>query len=211
MTRDAALAHLETYLVQVRRRLHALPAAEADEVIQELRSHVLDRVEGEPTPRSMEAALEALGSPADVARLNVTERAAALVGASSAPLRVLRALYRVATVSVLGVFTFFVSLFGYSLSAAFLALAVLKPIAPDTVGLWWRNNPGGEPDFVFGSVDPAPGWQDSLGYGLIPISLVLGLSLGYLTWRLSAGAVRMMARSAWRARRTEVESSAAFV
>ena len=211
MTRDVALAHLEAYLAQVRRRLHALPSSEVEEVLKELRSHVLDRVQGELTPAAVEAALAALGPPAEVARLNVTERAAAAVEQGAAPLRVLRALYRVATVSVLGLFTFFVSLFGYSLSVGFLVLAVLKPFSPDTVGLWWRTNPGGEPDFVFGAVDPAPGWQDSLGYWLIPVSLVLGLSIGYLTWRLGAGAVRMMARNARRSYGAEVESPRAFV
>ena len=47
---DAGLAHLDCYLDQVRRYLRPLPAAEAEEAVQELRFHVLDKVEGAPTP-----------------------------------------------------------------------------------------------------------------------------------------------------------------
>ena len=205
MTRDAALAHLDTYLDQVRRRLRALSNAETEEVLKELRSHVLDRVEGQLTPRSVEAALEALGRPAEVARLNVTERAVARVGESSAPVRVLRGLYRVATVSVLGLFTFFVCLFGYALSIAFTGLALVKPFLPRAIGFWRRLDENGQYDFFFGVIDPAPGWEDMLGWWLTPISLLVGLGLGYLTWRLSTGALRLMGRSARRTRRSVVE------
>jgi hypothetical protein len=63
MTNDAGKAHLETYLTQVQRYLHGLPDPEAREVIAELRSHVLDKVDGAPTPQRVEAAIAELGSP----------------------------------------------------------------------------------------------------------------------------------------------------
>src|SRR3954451_11786756 len=78
MTKDAAMAHLDTYLAQVRRGLKGLSEAEIREVLLELRAHVLDKVEGNLTPRSVETALAELGSPRDVARINVTERVAAV-------------------------------------------------------------------------------------------------------------------------------------
>lgn len=211
MTRDGALAHLETYLEQVERRLHVLPAEEVAEILKELRSHVLDRVEGVLTPRTVEAALEALGSPTEIARANVTERAAAAVDASSAPLKVLRALYRVATVSVLGLFTFLVSLFGYSLALGFLAVAVLKPIIPEHVGVWQTVTGDGTYDYSVGAVVMSAHSRELVGWWIIPISLALAVGLGYVTWRLGSWAVRLMGRGARRRRRSEVEFAAPLV
>jgi hypothetical protein len=192
MTREAAMAHLDTYLDQVRRRLHALPASEVEEVLAELRSHVLDRVEGALTPRSVEQALDALGSPAEVARLNVTERALATVDDSPAPVRVLRALYRIATVSVVGVFVFLASLFGYSLALGFFLVAVMKPFQPGRVGLWRVPEPGDPNSFSIGIVEAAPGREELLGWWIIPLGLVLAAALAYLTWRFGVASVRMM-------------------
>lgn len=201
MTREAALAHLDTYLDQVRRRLHALPPEEIQEVLDELRSHVLDRVEGNLTPRSVEAALDALGSPAEVARVNVTERAVAAVATGSAPIRVLRALWRVATVSVLGFFTFFVSLVGYGFAIAFLGLAVAKPFIPHMIGLWRHEEADGQFQYNLGAVIPAAGWTELIGWWVIPLCAAAGVIIGYLTWRLSAGALRLMGRGRRRVRR----------
>ena len=86
---DAGRAHLETYLTQVQRYLHGLPDAEAREVIAELRSHILDKVDGAPTPRRVEAAIAELGAPREVAKLNVTERVVAHLETHRSPFSVL--------------------------------------------------------------------------------------------------------------------------
>lgn len=194
MTHDAAMAHLDTYLVQMRRRLHALPSGEVEEILKELRSHVLDRVEGALTPNGVETALAALGSPAEIARANVTQRAAAMFDTSPAPVRLLRALWRVASVSVLGVFVFLVSLIGYAMSAGFLGMAVLKPFLPGSVGLWQSPSSDGTFQYAFGTIDRTVGARELLGWWSIPVALIAGLVIGYLTWRLGAGALRLMAQ-----------------
>ena len=106
---DAGKAHLETYLTQVQRYLHGLPDAEAREVIAELRSHVLDKVDGAPTSQGVEAAIAQLGSPKEVARLNVTERVVVHLEAGRSPWRVLLGVTRLARLSLYGFFTFLVT------------------------------------------------------------------------------------------------------
>lgn len=193
MTRDVAMAHLDTYLQQVRRHLKGLSEAEVREVLLELRAHVLDRVEGQMTPRAVEAALTALGGPREVARLNVTERVAAVMEKDRSFFGVLAAVVRLAGLSVVGVITFFVSLIGYGLALACLAVAVWKPFDPTHVGLWRTPAPEGGYSFMLGGMDKIPPSHEMLGWGVIPFSLVLAGLFGWLTWRFGVFAVRLMA------------------
>lgn len=194
MTRDAALAHLETYLTQVRRRLRGLSEAEIGEVLDELRAHVLDRVEGQLTPGTVEAALAALGPPGEVARLNATERVAARMEADRSLLGVARAVGRMATLSVLGFVTLLVSVFGYSLSAGLLFAAAWKVVDPQRVGVWRTPDPDDPLNYVIGVTDPSPAAVEVLGWWLVPVGAVLGVAVGYLTWRVGVASVRMMGR-----------------
>jgi hypothetical protein len=196
MTRDAAMAHLETYLTQVRRNLKGLSEAEIREVLLELRAHVLDRVEGHLTPNTVEAALAALGGPREVARANVTERVAAVMEKDRTFFGVLTAVVRLAGLSLAGFMLFLVSLTGYGLAVSFLLVAVMKPFRPDHVGLW-RTAPD---TYSMGSVSHPSQAQELLGWWIIPVGLVLGLALGYLTWSFGRFCVRAMVSSGRRER-----------
>ena len=191
MTRDAAMAHLETYLVQVRRNLKGLSESEAREVLLELRAHVLDRVEGQMTPQSVEAALTALGNPRDVARANVTERVAAVMERNRGFFGVLAAIVRLASLSLTGFVLFIVSVTGYGLSLAFLIIAVLKPFRPDKVGLWYS----GPDSYSLGTVSHSPHAQELMGWWIIPFGLVMGVAIGWLTLMFGRFCVRLMART----------------
>lgn len=191
MTRDAAMAHLDTYLLQVRRNLKGLSEAEIREVLLELRAHVLDRVEGELTPNGVETALAALGPPREVALANVTERVAAVMEKQRGFFGVLAAVVRLAGLSLAGFVLFLVSLLGYGMAVVFLLVAVLKPFQPDRVGLWHEGSGG----FSLGVIDHPPPSGDLMGYWIIPVGLVAGLALGWLTWALDRLCIRAMVRA----------------
>jgi hypothetical protein len=199
MSNDAGKAHLDTYLEQVRRYLAGLPKTEADEIVAELRSHVLDKVEGAATPNAIEAAIAALGTPREVARLNLTERVAAEVEEDRSPLTVLRGVGRLAGLSLYGAFTGLLSFVGYALAAAFLVTAAVKPFWGDHAGLWRVPDPNDAYAFSLG-VNSSPRGEELLGFWIIPIGIGLGLLLGWLTWRFGIFSVRLMRRSARRAR-----------
>ena len=192
MSREQGQAHLDTYLAQVHRHLHGLSDAEARETLAELRSHVLDRTDGQLSPAGVEAAIAALGSPRDVARLNVTERVANAVETNRSPLSVLRATGRLARLSLQGFMVFLVSLTGYALAAGFLVTAMVKPFAPSRAGLWIL--PADDLSFSLGVVDHSPQAREILGWWIIPIGLVAGASLAWLTWRFGVYSVRRMGR-----------------
>lgn len=196
MTRDAAMAHLETYLTQVRRYLKGLSEAEIREVLLELRAHVLDKVEGRMTPATVEAAIAALGSPREVGRVNVTERVAAVMETNRSFFGVLAAVVRLAGISVMGFLLFVVSMVGYGLAAGFLLVAVMKPFRPDRVGAW-SERPGA---FNLGILNHAPASPELLGWWVIPLGFGVAAGVGYLTWALDSYSIRAMVRSARRGR-----------
>jgi hypothetical protein len=199
VSNDAGRAHLDCYLDQVRRHLKGLPQVEADEIVAELRSHVLDKVAGTPTPERVEAAIEALGSPRDVARINLTERVAAELEADRSPLTVLRGVGRLARLSVYGAFTGLVSFTGYAIAASFLITAAVKPFWREHAGLW--RVPDAKDTYAFSlGVNSDPTGQELLGWWIIPIGVVMGLLLGWLTWRFGIFSVRRMRRAAQRGR-----------
>jgi hypothetical protein len=80
MSREQGQAHLDTYWRRCTATWRPF-RGRARETLAELRSHVLDRTEGQLSPAAVEAAIAALGSPRDVARLNVTERVASALEA----------------------------------------------------------------------------------------------------------------------------------
>jgi uncharacterized membrane protein len=193
------MAHLDCYLDQVRRYLKGLPKSEADEIVAELRAHVLDKVASSPTPKRVEAAIAALGSPREVARLNLTERVAAEVEGNRSPLTVLRGVGRLAGLSLYGGFAGLVTFTGYAIAAGFAITALSKLLSRTHAGLWRYPKASGGYGFVLGVVDHANG-QELLGWWIVPIGIALGLVLGWLTWRFGIFSVRLMRRSAQRGR-----------
>ena len=144
------------------------------------------------TPKTVEAALGALGSPREIARVNISERVAAVMETDRSPFGVLAAVVRLASVSAMGVITFFVSVIGYSLAVGFLVIAAWKPFDPARVGMWRTPEPHGGYSFMLGSMDKAPASHELLGWAVIPMSLVLAFLFGWLTWRFGVFAVRLM-------------------
>jgi len=199
MSKDAAQAHLDTYLAQVHRHLRGLPDAEVRETLAELRSHVLDKVAGDFTVPRVEAAIAELGSPREVARVNVTERVIADLEESRSPLRVLRSVGRLASLSLYGTFAFLVSFLGYGSAAAFLVTALAKPFFWDKAGMWVYRDPTGDLNVSIGLTD-APQAHEVLGGWIIPIGLAAAVVLAWLTWRFGLFSLRLMGRRARRAR-----------
>jgi uncharacterized membrane protein len=202
MSKDAGLAHLDTYLAQVTRHLRGLPDAEVREIVAELRAHVLDKVEGQVSPAAIEAAIAELGAPRDIARVNITERVVARAEARTTPLTVLGGVVRLAGLSAYGLFAFLLSFLGYGSAFAFLATAAIKPFAWNHAGLWITRN---APDNVIASWhlgitdNPAYG-HEILGVWIIPIGLVMSVLLAWLTWRFDIFSLRFMGRRARRGR-----------
>lgn len=179
---------IDAYLERLRKNLHGLTPEEIREIVQELRTHLLEKAEtnGEVSPQSVDSALLSLGSPEDLAGEYLTDNLFIHAQASRSPVRILKSLFRWASLSVAGFVVFFVCLFGYATSAVLLWCAALKPIHPATDGLWVSNGPDGlDLSFHLGFGTPSPNSREVLGWWLIPIGLLGGYALLMVTTRFA--------------------------
>jgi hypothetical protein len=184
---------IEAYLRDLEKALKGrLPAVEVDEIVAEIRTHLTERSKDEGAAR----ALVALGPARDLAALYLVEKLAGQAVTRPGPLRVLQAVYRMAGLSFDAAIALALALGGYLLGALFVAAALLRPFAPGRVGLWIEDASDG-PNISLGITRSPPG-QEILGWWNVPIGLLLGAGLLFLTWRFSLAAVRRLGAAAGR-------------
>ena len=178
---------IEDYLSRLRRNLRTLRAAEVDEIIEELRSHILDKSssEGAPNRASVDAALSRLGSAEELAAAYVTDSVLDEVEVSRSPWRILGSLFRWATLSVSGFAVLVACIVGYFLGAALLLCAIFKPFHPQTAGLWMISSNTGEWELSLrmGFASAPRNGRELLGWWMIPAGLTLGTGLVLFTTR----------------------------
>jgi len=178
-------SRIDSYLMNLRRCLGELPPEEVNDILREIRSHILERAEaaGELTDEKLVAILKALGKPEDLGPLYQSEALVARARASVSPVLIFRTIAGWAMKSVIGFVAFIIGIFGYGMAAGLLLSAILKPIFPDRVGAWsdgWQ--------FTIGFRDTPP-QTEVLGWWIIPVGLIFGAlfligTTRFLRWML---------------------------
>ena len=196
------------YLFILGRSLRSfLPRAVVVDALRELESHIRERIDqAEPQPNeqaALERVLAKLGPPLRVAQAYSAEMTIEEAVTTGKITPTARALWHLATTSLLGFFPALGLLIGYIVGVAFLAMAALKPIFPNNVGLMVLDGvPRG-----FGIFEPLPAGAEVWGgYWIIPVLTALGLAALVVThrgaskylgwWRTRTGAPTDIARSA---------------
>ena len=186
------------YLFVLERSLKTfLPRDVVHDAVREIESHLRERVLAATHAPDEHAALERilteLGPPLRVAQAYSAERTIDEAVATGRIVPIVRAVGHLASTTIVGFFAALGLLVGYLTAFALLAIAVLKPIFPNNVGvLYVRGFPVG-----LGAHFPvAPGMELHGGYGVIPVVLVCGLAVFVLTQRGARGFL-----SWWRNRR----------
>ncbi len=171
---------VDAYLMRLRRSLGELPPEEVNEILREIRSHILDRAEasGEMTDETLARILKELGQPEDIGPLYQADAMVARARSSFSPILILRTTIRWAMMSIGGFLTFIAGLLGYGLALALIISAFLKPFMPDRIGAWASSS-----GFVIGVHDPAVRSVDILGWWMIPVGLILGAAFLIITTR----------------------------
>jgi uncharacterized membrane protein len=203
MSADAVREIVERYLAELRSALGRLPDAERDDVVAEIRSHVLERIGPEANAASVREVLQAVGEPRELAAQYATQALLRRAVRSRSPWLLLRTTFRWATTGIAGVIAFLLTVTGYGAALVFLLCAFLKPFLPAQIGLWLGSDAaltlgywnGRLPAEAFGMSLGPPGLfcvacqvgprdgplQDVLGVWLIPISIVAGMLCAVVT------------------------------
>ena len=171
-------SRIRGYLFILERSLKTfLPAADAADASREVESHIRERIaETEPLPDEKTAlgrVLDELGTPLSVARAYSLELSAEEAVATGRIAAVARSLLHMAALGLRGFLGALAIFVGYAIALGFLAIAVLKPIFPDNVGLFIVH---GFP--AFGAQFPIPeGSGPYGGYAIVPISIAIDLAI----------------------------------
>ncbi|MGA7155758.1 MAG: hypothetical protein WBY53_02860 [Acidobacteriaceae bacterium] len=173
--------------------------AEREEILREIAAHIRDSVEaGTPT----EAVLTGLGTPAQLA---AEYRDGALIRAASksmSPVTLLRATLRVATKGISGIIVFLLGFVGYITGGTLVLGGILKPFAPNYIGLFTTNASSGvisgQVGLVTGGSQTNVGSHEIFGIWSIPIAIVGGI----VTFLLTTLAIRAFLRLSQKVQRS---------
>jgi hypothetical protein len=192
---------IDAYLGNLRGRLQGINDAEVREIVEELRSHIMDKAAGEGggtiSTAGVEAALRALGDPEELASQYLTDNLLARAEVSRSPLPILQGLFRWASLSIAGFFVLLGSVTGYFFGIVFMLVAVAKLFHPRSAGLWTLPTGSGdlEMSFRLGFGSPPAGGRDVLGWWIVPIGWIAGGGLVMLTTQFAVWCVRQYRKS----------------
>ncbi len=185
---------VEQYLKRVRRGLRGLPEEDVSDILNELRTHISERLES-ASSADVEAVLHSFGRPEEIAALYVSESLIERAVSSRTPWTILRTLFHWSTLSVMGFFVFLICLIGYAFGVSFFLAALLKPFNPHGVGLWYGNDPFEFSLHVGGFTGPAGAERELLGWWLVPVGFSLGGGTILLTTRFALWSLQRLRRS----------------
>ena len=195
---DTGESRVNGYLFVLERSLKTfLPTDAVRDAVREIESHLRERIAaagGAPNERvALEQILSELGPPLRVAQAYSAERTVEEAVATGRLVPMIRAVSHLAVSTVWGFFLAFWLFICYVISFAFFAIAILKPIFPNNVGIQFVH---GFPVGMGVHIPLEPGVQLGGGYWVIPFAAACGLGIFVGTHR---GARRVLAR--WRDRR----------
>jgi hypothetical protein len=196
---------IDAYLAALRRHLRELMEADANDIVEEIRAHILDKTAAKApgetaaaapeTPASVSATLAALGTPEELASRYRTEELLKRAQLAASPGLIL---LRWTALGLATLLVCLVSAVGYCLGGALVMFALFKLLWPRGTGLWAERTADRWNASMFFGNQPRPG-HELLGWWLIPIGLILGAGLLYLTFRFCTWSLSKFLRPrAWR-------------
>jgi uncharacterized membrane protein len=168
----ATRARIDAYLSRLRSALGRIPPEEAEDILREIRGHILERAEAARGTEggAIERILEEMGRPEDIGSLYRTEALVARARATFSPVLILGTTARWAMKTVLGFIALVLGIIGYGLGLALIGCAALKPFFPSYIGLWVNQHGVQLATPLFPGQGP-----ELLGWWAVPIYLVVGV------------------------------------
>ncbi len=191
-------SRMNGYLFVLQRSLGTfLPGDTVRDAVREIESHLRERIaaaDGAPNERAaLEQILAELGPPLRVAQAYSAERTIDEAVTTGRFVPIVRAMWHVAATTVTGFFAALGLFTGYLSAFGFFAIAALKPIFPNNVGVQFVH---GIPVGLGAHFPLTPDTELGGGYWIIPFALFCGLGIFVGTHR---GAKKFLGR--WRSRR----------
>jgi len=234
MPANDVMEAIDQYCNRLWKALHKVPSLDRDEIVRDVRAHILERVEADPrvTEQVLAKILQAVGDPKELASEYRTQTVLRQATYSRSPWALLRATLRWAATSVIGVVAFLSTVIGYGCATVFFLSAFLKPMFPSRFGLWlapqhtlcfgyWNAHSGTElygisvrppASFVLGTLGPTDGpVRELLGAWLSPVGVLCGVLSFLATSLIARWLIRRFSQNKkWSASLSYAKSPAAF-
>lgn len=151
--------------------------------------------DGEVTPAALENVLAALGTPEELAAQYLADDLLKRASRGWSPVLLLRGLVRWASLSAAGVIVFIGCVVGYFLGGSFMLCAILKPLHPQTVGLWRLADASDSYSLHLGFTGAPAGATEVLGWWIVPLGLLMGGGLCFATVQIALWCAQRYRRS----------------
>jgi hypothetical protein len=172
-TAIATDARIEAYLSRLATALRRMRPAEKQDILLEIRAHVIDSASAAPDrDGAIDRVLRLLGAPEELAQRYDTERLLTRASRSFSPWFLLHTSWRWAKAGMKGTAAFFLALIGYGAAFGLTVALLLKPIMPSRVGMWW-----GRGDLNIGMTDHPGQMHELLGQWFVPVMAVFAFAL----------------------------------
>jgi uncharacterized membrane protein len=178
---------IESYFAALETQLSDLSRPRQEEVLQELRGHVFDRLEqvAAPSMDDCRTVLKAMGTPEEIGRQYRLELLLNKSAWKISPWKMLRTLFRWTLTGVQGYIVFVIALLGYTMAACLYLTALLKPLFPHNVGLFVSEHA-----INLARFPTQPSGVEMLGPYYIPVAVFVG----YLFTLVTTLAIRFVVR-----------------
>jgi hypothetical protein len=199
---DTSQKAIDDYLAALRRQLRDLMEEDMNDIVEEIRAHILDKTTGSADPAPVDQTLAALGAPGDLAARYCTEEMMQRAEAHRSGTQKARIAGRWTVGILAGLVVVIVSAVGYFVGGVLVTAGVVKVMWPRGTGLWeTMNSDGTVLSFGLsggsGNTPPSNTAHDVLGWWLLPIGFILGPAIIYGTYWLG----KWTARRLWPTRR----------
>ncbi|MGA2003245.1 MAG: hypothetical protein ABSG70_07680 [Terriglobales bacterium] len=192
-----ARQRVDAYLEKLREGLLGLSSEDMCEIIEELRGHILEKAvsEGDGSVTAVDRALARLGTPDELAAQYMTDDLLERAARNWFPVFLFRGLVRWASLSIAGVWVLLGCVVGYVLGVSFILSAILKPMHPQTAGLWVL--PGDPHNYSLRlGFGPVPvGGREVLGWWMVPLGLLVGGGLCLFTTEVGLWCARQFRKA----------------
>ena len=158
-------SRIDNYLSRLAAALSGVAQEERNEIVCEIRAHILDSVSAAADPGgATDRVLRLLGTPEELANRYTTESLLTRARSSFSPWLLLRTCWRWAKLGIKGTFAFFLALIGYTTALTLTAAIFMKPFMPARVGLWL-----GPKSLGVGVPNNPAGMHELLGRWFVPV------------------------------------------
>jgi hypothetical protein len=183
---------IDNYLAALRRELRDLMEEDMNDIVSEIRAHIVDK---NTAGTDIEQTLAGLGAPRELAARYCTEDMMRRAEAHRSSVQKARLAVRWTFVIAATLALVAISAAGYFVGGGLIIFGVAKVMWPHGTGLWETQGPGDQWGLGLsggsGNAPPANA-HDILGWWLLPLGFVVGPALIYFTYRLGRWSVRKL-------------------